>query len=75
MCSRPRNCLARPRLPTQSKNGREKPEGFYRKDLTNEDISQKRGEDISSFYLPWLTAESCRICSADNPTTLPSRQM
>ena len=29
----------------------------------------------SRFVSPWLTAESGRISSADNPTTLPSRQM
>jgi hypothetical protein len=42
--------------------------GYYRK-------GQLKREETSSFYLPWLTAESCRISSAVNPTTLPSRQM
>jgi len=46
-------------------------EGCLPKGTTHRNAEEK----TSSFYLPWLTAESCRISSADNPTTLPSRQM
>ena len=50
------------------------PDGFYERVLTNADISQKWREDISSFYLA-CTEESRFTSWADNPTTLPSRQM
>ena len=48
---------------------------FLWKGVSERDDSKKLREETLSFYLPWLTAESCRICAADNPTTLPSRQM
>jgi len=53
----PRSCRHVSKLTTQSKNVRESEAGFYGRVLTNADISQKRQEEDSSFYLPCI-AES-----------------